>query len=174
MPSEIFEKEILIFGCGNPLFGDDGFGPEVIHFLDTRFELPDNVLCLDVGTAIRDILFDILLSNRKPEQILIVDAADRPGIRPGDILEIAVDEISPEKASDFSLHQFPTTNMLKEIHEQTSITIRVFVVQTGSLPDRVAPGLSPAVARAVPRMGNIIMEIIAAKATSHRVGGAHA
>jgi coenzyme F420 hydrogenase subunit delta len=174
MPKEIFEKQILVFGCGNPLFGDDGFGPELIAYLESNRQMPDHVLCLDVGTSIRDILFDILLSDRKPEQILIVDAADRPGAKPGEVLEIDVDDISPEKASDFSLHQFPTTNMLKEIHEQTSIRIRVLVVQTGPMPDRVAPGLSPAVAGAVPRMAERIMDMTNPTTTHSAHGGAHA
>ena len=34
---EYLTKENLILGCGNPLFGDDGFGPEFIRKLKPRF-----------------------------------------------------------------------------------------------------------------------------------------
>ena len=153
-------KPCLIFGCGNPLFGDDGFGAEVIEHLSAHHEMPRHVACLDIGTAIRDLLFDILLSPKKPEQIIIVDAMNLAGGVPGQIYEIDVDQIQAEKICDFSLHQFPTTNMLKEIKEGTDIEVRVLVAQTADVPDEVRPGLSPAVAAAVPVMCRRIMQIV--------------
>ncbi len=153
-------QRCLVFGCGNPLFGDDGFGSEVIEYLTKNHVMPRHVACLDIGTAIRDLLFDILLYPEKPEQIIIVDAMNLAGGVPGQIYEIDVDQIQPEKISDFSLHQFPTTNMLKEIKEGTPIEVRVLVAQTAEVPDEVRPGLSPAVAAAVPVMCRRIMEIV--------------
>jgi len=154
-------QRCLVFGCGNPFFGDDGFGSQVIEHLTSHHEMPRHVACLDIGTAIRDLLFDILLSPKKPEQIIIVDAMSLAGGVPGLIYEIDVDQIQPEKICDFSLHQFPTTNMLKEIKEGTDIDVRVLVVQTAELPSEVCPGLSPLVAAAVPEMCLKIMAIIA-------------
>jgi coenzyme F420 hydrogenase subunit delta len=110
------------------------------------------VLCIDAGTSVRDILFDLLLSEKKPRKLIIVDAADCPGVAPGEIREIDIDQIRPEKMSDYSLHQFPTTNMLKELKEHTAIEIRLFVVQVTSLPDEVQVGLSEAVRAAVSEM----------------------
>lgn len=152
MYQNFFNKERLVFGCGNPFFGDDGFGPMVIEYLENTHEIPKNTEVLDAGTSIRDILFDILLSEKKPRQIVIIDAIDRPGAFPGEIFEIDVNEIPMNKISDFSLHQFPTTNMLKELNEATGIDVRVFVVQTDVLPEQVQPGLSIAVQEAVPMM----------------------
>ena len=160
MYQNFFSKKRLVFGCGNPFFGDDGFGPAVIDHLESHHEIAPAVEVLDAGTSIRDILFDLLLSKDRPDQIVIVDAMDRPGAVPGELFEIDVEEIPLEKRSDFSLHQFPTTNMLKELSEATGIDVRVFVVQTGELPEQVAPGLSPAVRQAVPRMCRKIMEIL--------------
>ena len=57
MIKDLFEKSVLIFGCGNILWGDDGFGPAVIQRLKEHYRLPGNVLAMDVGTSIRDILF---------------------------------------------------------------------------------------------------------------------
>jgi coenzyme F420 hydrogenase subunit delta len=156
----LFEKRCLVFGCGNPLLGDDGFGPQVIERLTVHHELPSWVGALDVGTAIRDILFDLLLVPQKPERLIVVDAMDHTGRRAGEILEIEVDAISPAKIVDFSLHQFPTTNMLKELRESTPMEVRVLVVQIAQIPETVRPGLSAPVQAAVPGMCARILDIL--------------
>lgn len=112
-------RRCVIFGCGNPLFGDDGFGARVIAHLIRHYPLGADVACLDAGTAVRDFLFDMLLCPQKPEQVIIVDAMDLGHGVPGKIFEIDTDRIQPAKIGDYSLHQFPTTNMLKEIEENT-------------------------------------------------------
>ena len=154
-------KRRLVFGCGNPLFGDDGFGERVIAYLLSNYSLPADTAVLDVGTVIRDLLFDMLLSPQKPEEIIIIDAMDVSGASPGQIFEIDIDQIDPVKICDFSLHQFPTTNMLKEIHTGTDIRIRILVVQPDQLPGEVQPGLSAHVEAAVPAMCDRIMTLIA-------------
>lgn len=160
----IHTKSHLVFGCGNPLLGDDGFGPAVIDHLERCGHLPDDVGILDVGTAIRDFLFDILLAEKKPRQIIVVDAADKPGHRPGDLYELPVDAIDTAKTHDFSLHQFPTTNMLHELQTATAIEVRVLVAQVDHIPELVAPGLSPEVQAAVPRACGRILAMIGAPA----------
>lgn len=156
----IHAKPCLIFGCGNPLFGDDGFGPKVIEHLETHHPLPDHAACIDAGTTIRDILFDIVLSEKKPRQILVIDSSEQAGRVPGEIFEIDVDAIGPKKTSDFSLHQFPTTNLLKELKDHTDIDIRVLVAQPGFIPSEIQPGISDAVMEAVPDMCHRILDII--------------
>jgi coenzyme F420 hydrogenase subunit delta len=160
MLKPVTEYDCLVLGCGNPLMGDDGFGPAVIQHLEQHYFLPDTVAAIDCGTSIRDILFDILLSPQKPRQMIIVDVTDTAGLAPGEIREIDVDQIRPEKISDFSLHQFPTTNMLKEIKEETPIDVRVFVAQISGMPSEVKPGLSEPVQAAVaPMCDRIFAEI---------------
>ena len=49
-----YDAEILVVGCGNILFKDDGFGPAVIDALDEFSKekpLPDNTMTLDAGTG---------------------------------------------------------------------------------------------------------------------------
>ena len=82
MISQMFEKRLLIFGCGSILWGDDGFGPAVVQRLNDKYNLPDDVLVLDVGTSIRDILFDLALSEVKPQKLIIVDAVEYPDHAP--------------------------------------------------------------------------------------------
>ncbi|MEJ2154439.1 MAG: hydrogenase maturation protease [Desulfobacteraceae bacterium] len=160
MLAQIRSKPCLIFGCGNPLFGDDGFGPKVIEYLEAHHQIPEHAVCLDAGTSIRDILFDILLSENKPRQIVVVDAADKADKSPGEIFEISVDAIDRKKTSDFSLHQFPTTNMLKELKDHTDVDVRVLVAQVQHIPEEINPGISEPVTTAVPEMCRRIMEII--------------
>lgn len=149
MITQLFEKSVLVFGCGNILYGDDGFGPEVIKNLKENYALPDDILLMDVGTSIRDILFDLVLSEKKPRTIIIIDAVDYPNRTPGEIFEIPVEGIPETKVSDFSLHQFPTVNMLKELKDNSQIDIRVIVAQIEDIPAEVKPGLSTAVAKAI-------------------------
>ena len=152
-------NKIFILGCGNPLFGDDGFGPAVIDYLNAHFKdkLGPHVQAIDMGTAVRDFLFDIVLSREKPRKIIIIDAYSGSGTS-GEICEIELDQISPKKISDFSLHQFPTTNLLKEIKDNTSVEVKIFVVHTESVPEEVSPGLSIRVQQAIPRMCEIILK----------------
>jgi coenzyme F420 hydrogenase subunit delta len=146
---DLFDKSVVIFGCGNILFGDDGFGPAVVKELQENYILPGDVLALDVGTSIRDILFDILLSEKKPERLIIVDAVDRPGKAPGELFELPVEEIPPQKTADFSLHQFPTVNMLQELKDQTGVKVAILAAQIQELPDEIRPGLSERLQEAV-------------------------
>ena len=162
MLSEILEKSILIFGCGNILFGDDGFGPEVIQYLKEHHDLPPHVLAQDVGTGIREILFDLALSPQKPQKLIILDAVEYPDRSPGEVFEISVDDIPARKTSDFSLHQFPTVNILKELKEETHIAVHILVAQVAHLPESVQPGLSPALSRALPEACRRILALISA------------
>ena len=149
MTGSIFEKRILIFGCGSILWGDDGFGPAVVSRLKENHPLPPDVLVLDVGTGIRDILFDLALSQTKPQKLIIVDAVEYPDRAPGEVFEIPVEGIPETKTADFSLHQFPTVNLLQELKDHTGIDIKIIVGQVKEIPPEVRPGLSETMEGAV-------------------------
>jgi coenzyme F420 hydrogenase subunit delta len=78
-----------------------------------------------------------------------VDAVEHPGRRPGEVFEIAVEDIPLQKIADFSLHQFPTVNMLKELKDHTGIEITVLVAQVQEIPEELREGLTPALTAAV-------------------------
>lgn len=160
MLTSALEKPILIFGCGNILFGDDGFGPAVVQHLQENYQLPADVLIQDVGTGIREILFDLALSEKKPEKLIILDAVEYPDRSPGEVFEISVEGIPAQKTSDFSLHQFPTVNILKELQEETAIDIHIVVAQTAHIPEQVQPGLSEEITRAIPQACRLVLSLI--------------
>lgn len=160
-----FTKDGLVLGCGNPLLGDDGFGPAVVEHLHACGEIPEHLACIDVGTAIAGLLFDLLLAERKPRRVIVVDAIDLRGKRPGEIFEIDIDDFPQAKITDFTPHQFPTVNLLRELRDFTAIDLRLLAVQIGRIPDEVRPGLSPDVAAAVPLMCRRILQILAGSST---------
>ena len=68
---EYRSKKILIFGCGNILLGDDGFGPAVIEELEKNYQIPEHVFIIDAGSSIREFLFNIALDEVKPDVPLV-------------------------------------------------------------------------------------------------------
>ena len=150
-------KEILITGCGNKLFGDDGFGPEVVEYLTDHFSIPENICLLDVGTGVRKILFTISLSEPRPKVIVVIDAVDK-GRKPGEIFDISIDEIPLEKIDDFSMHQVPSSNLLKELQDLCSVKVKIMACQVKTIPETMQSGLSEPLKKAVPLMAQRIAE----------------
>jgi coenzyme F420 hydrogenase subunit delta len=155
---ELLTKKVLILGCGNVLLGDDGFGPAVIKRLQQHHDLPDDAHAEDVGTSVREILFNVTLLDKRPERIIVIDAVDRPERKPGEVFEIPVHEIPEKKIIDYSFHQFPTTNLLKEIEEECGVKITIIAAQVGGELEEVRPGLSVPMRAAVNRAARKVTE----------------
>jgi coenzyme F420 hydrogenase subunit delta len=91
----------------------------------------------------------------RPGAIIIVDALEA-GKRPGELFWVRIEDLSLEKAEDFSLHMTPASNMLLEL-KRMGVEIRVLACQPESLPEVMTDGLSTAVAAAVaPASGMVI------------------
>lgn len=156
---------VAIFGCGNVLLGDDGFGPAVIEQL-LRAGLPASVQAMDVGTAIREHLLDyLMLPELRPAVLIVVDAAPQQGGAPGEVRLCTPDDLPANKIHDFSLHQFPTVNLLRELQAETGMTVMVLVAHPSVPVDCFGPGLSPAMRAAVDKACQQIDDIIAPFAT---------
>jgi coenzyme F420 hydrogenase subunit delta len=152
---------VVIFGCGNTLLGDDGFGPAVIEALG-RCHLPEAVSCIDAGTGIREYLLDyLMLPSLRPQLLIVVDAGDEEGGIPGKVRTCEPAAIPAQKIHDFSLHQFPTVNLLRELQEETGITVMLLIAQTAAIPDAIAPGLSTIMRGAVHEAYHHILRIVA-------------
>ncbi|NPA93798.1 MAG: hydrogenase maturation protease, partial [Thermodesulfobacteria bacterium] len=150
--------DTFIYGCGNVLLGDDGFGPAVISLLKTH-GLPKGVKAQDVGTSIREILFDLVLDPRlAPRKLIVVDSVDMADMAPGEIKIIRPGEIPAIKLHDFSLHQFPTVNLLAELAENTKTDVFIVAAQVERLPTEISPGLSRKVTEAVWLASKLILE----------------
>jgi len=157
---EYCRKAVLVLGCGNILLGDDGFGPAVIQHVTGRDDLPDHVCFLDVGTSARKILFDVILSDRKPVRIVVVDAMDFGG-EPGTVSRLDLDAIPVNKIDDFSLHQIPTSNLLRELRDLCKVELVILVCQPAHIPEEVSPGLSEPAKDAVARAADAVLKACA-------------
>ncbi len=160
MIEELINSRVLILGCGNTFFGDDGFGPEVIQALEQDADLPQGVTAFDVGTSVSDLLFDLALAPDKPEMIILVDAVSLPEFNPGQLVWLPLTQIPQCKKADFSMHQFPSIDLLQELALQAGVDVRVLAVQAGCIPDRVQPGLTAEVLAAVPAACRMIRSAV--------------
>lgn len=147
----------LVLGIGNILFGDDGFGCAVVEYFEKHHAVPPAVCLLDAGTSVRKLLFTLCLSPVRPERLLILDAIDT-GRAPGELFELDPAAIPPVKLDDFSMHQLPTSNMLRELQESCGVEVRVLACQTGPLPEEISQGLSEAVRSAVPKAAEWLVD----------------
>jgi coenzyme F420 hydrogenase subunit delta len=156
---DIPDKNVLILGCGNILCGDDGFGQRVAEELLENYHFPENVGIINAGTSVRNILFDIALSEKEPEEIIIIDAVDA-GRTPGEIFELPIDDIPEKKIDDFSMHQLPTSNLLKELKDYCNINIIIVACQIENFPTEVSSAISKKLTDAIPEACKRINELI--------------
>jgi len=146
--------EIVVAGCGNPLFADDGFGPAVIEEME-KLSLPDNVMAVDAGLGGPHFIFT-LLDPEVTKRLIIVDIADY-GAKPGSIAKLRVEDLPPGAYRD--AHSWDLTEPLQRIKDRVEITI------IGVQPAKVtAPefeiGLSEELQRAIPKAIRVILEMI--------------
>jgi coenzyme F420 hydrogenase subunit delta len=146
--------EIVIAGCGNPLFADDGFGPAVIEEMQ-NLSLPDNVMIVDAGLGGPHFIFT-LLDPEVTKKLIIVDIADY-GAEPGSITKLRVEDLPPGAYRD--AHSWDLAEPLQRIKDRVDITI------IGCQPARVTSpefelGLSEELQKAIPKTIQVILEII--------------
>ena len=84
--------EIVIAGCGNPLFADDGFGPAVVEELQ-KLPLPETIKVVDAGLGGPHFIFT-LLDPEITRKLVIIDIADF-GAEPGEITRLKVEDLPP-------------------------------------------------------------------------------
>ncbi|APV44277.1 coenzyme F420 hydrogenase subunit delta [Dehalogenimonas formicexedens] len=152
---DYYNKDLLILGVGNPLFGDDGFGPAVAEELSCRGRVPSFSAVLDVGTGVREILFDLIISPKRPKEIVIVDALDC-GREPGEVFKVRVDEVPSLKSHDFSLHLAPSLNLLQELRDNSGVRVTILAAQPEIIPEIVTAGLSEPIRKAVKETADYI------------------
>ena len=112
---------------------------------------------MDVGTGVRKLLFTITLSDEKPEEIIVVDAVDW-GQDIGSLSLMSAADLPPSKVDDFSLHQLPTSNLLRELQEECGVRVTVVACDVSVMPGTIQPGLSTAVQRAVTTAAQLLAD----------------
>lgn len=154
----MYAGQIKVIGCGNLLFGDDGFGPAVISCLQEELETDPEVELVDAGTSAGELLLDAFLGESEIKTIILIDAMDL-GQSPGTVKEVSVEDIPSLKRDDFSVHQFPSLDLILELTRK-GVDVRVVGCQVETIPEEVCFGLSEIVVSAVPKAALMINDMI--------------
>lgn len=130
---DYLNKEILVLGCGNILFGDDGFGPSVISELKKKNNLKlgidnNNIEIIDAGTAASYFIISLIDDNTKIKKIIIVDVIDYQLI-PGTLKKLTIDDLPNIKKYYIDAHDMPLSGMLIEVSKKYNIEICVIGCQ---------------------------------------------
>jgi coenzyme F420 hydrogenase subunit delta len=103
-------------------------------------------------------MFDLLLGEKHPKRMVIADAMTCPNRLPGDVFEVPLDGIIKEKVDDFSLHQGPTSNLLKELRDFCGVDIVIVACQPFNIPKEMEGGLTGPVRKAVSVASKLIYD----------------
>ena len=128
-----------------------------VEYLQEKFPIPADMCVINAGLSVREILFTLALSSQRPEQIIVVDAMD-VGRAPGEVFEIDLADIPAKKIDDFSMHQLPTSNLLRELKELCGVDVTIISAQVEVIPNSVCPGLSQTLVEALPAACKMILE----------------
>jgi len=153
-----YDAEILVIGCGNILFKDDGFGPAVIKALEESEEhehrLPENTMLIDAGTGGPHFIFT--LPQECWKKLIIVDIVQF-GAEPGTLRIFDVDEL-PEGSYE-NVHSWPVSQPLHDLSKKYEVMVIGCQPETVSAPD-VELGLTKSVENAIPKAINMILKEI--------------
>ena len=153
----MLHSEIVIVGCGNPLFGDDGFGPAVIEEME-KLTLPDNVTIQDGGAGAPHFIFNILDPGRT-KKLIVVDISDF-NAKPGTVAKFPGEKLKPGAYTD--PHTWDGEDQLCRISEKIPTTV---ILCQPAKPIRkgdadVDMELSDEVKKAIPKAIQVILETI--------------
>jgi len=140
---------IAVVGVGNPMRGDDGFGPAVVASLPPS----EGVACFDAGMTPENWLGPI--GRASPRTILVLDATDL-GEPPGTLRLLHHDAV---EALGVSTHGLPLGFFLRMAQQRCGAPALLLAAQ----PQRVAFGeeMSEAMEAAVQRAAEIIAALAA-------------
>ena len=156
MKSEKNKREILVVGCGNLLFGDDGFGCEVISRLE-KLSLPENVEVIDAGAS--GAYYLMTLVDEDIKKVIVVDAIDF-GLKPGTVKKIPIEELPNIKKYTFDAHNVPLAPFLKDLHDNRIEVVVIGCQGKNFTMPYIKPGLSEEVEKSVDKAIAMILEEI--------------
>ncbi len=146
--------EILVVGCGNPLFGDDGFGPAVVEEMQ-KLTLPDNIKVVDGGLGSPHFIFT-LLDSEVTKKLIIIDIADF-GAEPGSIAKFKVEDLPAGSYRD--AHSWDLTEPLQRIKDAIDITVIGCQPKCVPTPEFLI-GLTDEVNEAIPKTVQLVLDLI--------------
>lgn len=148
----------LIFGAGNLLLSDEGFGVHFIKYLQKHYVFPDDVTLYDGGTL--GIMVCHMLEEA--DQVFLVDVIEAKG-EPGDIYRYEKEDFMLGKLPiKMSPHQIGIQEVLalSEIRDRCPEKVTLF----GIIPASYEAGaeLSPLLAGKLPGLAELVVAEITA------------
>ncbi|QAR33958.1 hydrogenase maturation protease [Geovibrio thiophilus] len=145
---------VLVFGAGNILLGDEGFGVHMIQHMEKKFGAHANVELYDGGTM------GIFATHKleEAEHIIIIDTLDADG-EPGEIRTYGLDDIRLNKIpAKMSPHQIGLQEVLliSEVRGKVPESVKLL----GIIPKSLESGidLSPELQGKVAVVEELILE----------------
>jgi hydrogenase maturation protease len=80
------------------------------------------------------------------------------GAPPGTVASLDLESLPAIKIDDFSMHQAPASNLLRELRDHCGVQVVLVACQPAEIPQEVRPGLSATVREAVPRAIRVVRE----------------
>jgi hydrogenase maturation protease len=123
--------QILIYGAGNLILSDEGFGVHFVRHMEKVYQIPENVELYDGGTLGIMVHFKFEESDR----VILVDVVQAKG-EPGDIFRYEREDIMLKKIPvKMSPHQIGLQEMLliSEMRDAPKPDLTFFGIVAGSL-----------------------------------------
>lgn len=116
---DILKGKVVVVGIGNPMKGDDSFGPALIERLKDK----TSMVCIDAGSTPESYAGKII--RERPDTILIVDAVHL-GVSSGEYDILKSSEI---ERSGFTTHDISPRMFLEHLEKETGSDIYLLGVQ---------------------------------------------
>jgi len=133
--------QILIYGAGNLILSDEGFGVHFVRHLEKHYEIPENVELYDGGTLGIMVHFKF----EEADKVILVDVVATQG-EPGDIFRYEREDIMLKKIPvKMSPHQIGLQEMLllSEMRDapKPDLTFYGIIAQSLEPGDQLTPPL---------------------------------
>lgn len=155
--------QTLIFGAGNLLCSDEGFGVHFIKYLEKHYQFEDDVELYDGGTL--GIMVTHLLEDA--DRVFLIDVVDTPG-DPGDVFRYEKEQFLLGRLPiKMSPHQIGIQEVLtlSDLRGKTPDQVSLF----GIIPASYEAGveLSPLLAEKLPELAELVVEEL--RAAGHKI-----
>lgn len=146
--------QILIYGAGNLILSDEGFGVHFVRHLEKHYEVPENVELYDGGTLGIMVHFKF----EEADKVILVDVVATQG-EPGDIFRYEREDIMLKKIPvKMSPHQIGLQEMLllSEMRDAPKPDLTFY----GIIAQSLEPGdqLSPALEAGLEKVAGLVLD----------------
>ncbi|QSV45709.1 HyaD/HybD family hydrogenase maturation endopeptidase [Geobacter benzoatilyticus] len=144
----------LIFGAGNLILSDEGFGVHCIKYLEDNYIFPEEVELFDGGTL------GIMVTHKieEADRVYIVDTVETPGA-PGEVFRFEKEDIMLNRLPvKLSPHQIGIQEMLFISEMRGGCPPRVSLL--GVIPETLDAGneLSATLGERLPKVARLLVE----------------